>query len=79
MLGRLSMTVDQALNAYEELADDVFGHPRSFHIRKPPWWKLDKYDHRLLEKMIKKIVKEHSQSGQANTSFEQPYKDMCRT
>ena len=33
MLGRLSMTVDECIQAYENLADKVFGHPRRCHIR----------------------------------------------
>lgn len=41
MLGRLSMTVDECIQAYENLADRVFGHPRHFHIRKvSTLWRL---------------------------------------
>lgn len=79
MLGRLRMTVDECLEAYENLADQVFGHPRHFHIRKPPWYPRDKYDHRRLEKVIKDIVKERSPSDHNSTEFRQPNEDMCRT
>ena len=32
MLGQLSMTVNECIEAYKDLANDVFGHPRLFHI-----------------------------------------------
>lgn len=79
MLGRLHMTVDECLDAYENLADHVFGHPRQFHIRKPPWIPQDKYDHLRLEKVIKDIVKQRSPKGHNSTEFRQPNEDMCRT
>ena len=77
MLGRLSMTVDECIKAYEDLADRVFGHPRQFHIRKPPFVPRDKYDHRLLEGIIKEIVKRRT--GSVTTWFQQPNEDMCKT
>ena len=79
MLGRLQMTVDECLEAYENLADDVFGHPRRLHIRKPPWIPRNKYNHRRLEEAIKDIVKERSRSRHSSTEFRQPNEDMCRT
>ncbi|KAL9137349.1 MAG: hypothetical protein Q9175_001449 [Cornicularia normoerica] len=79
MLGRLHMTVDECLEAYENLADHVFGHPRHLHIRKPPWIPRDKYDHRRLEKIIKDIVKQRSPAGHNSTEFRQPNEYMCRT
>lgn len=79
MLGRLHMTVDECLEAYENMADFVFGHPRPLHIRKPPWIPVDKYDHRRLERIIKDIVKERSPSGHNSTEFRQPNENMCRT
>ena len=79
MLGRLHMTVDECLEAYENLADHVFGHPRRLHIRKPPWIPRDKYDHTRLEYIIKKIVEERSPTGHNSTEFRQPNEDTCRT
>lgn len=79
MLGRLSMNVEECINAYEHLADRVFGHPRHFHIRKPPWIPRDKYNHKSLEEVIKEIVRRRSPSGKSNTLFRQPNEDMCRT
>lgn len=79
MLGRLAMTVDECLDAYEQLADGVFGHPRRFHIRKPPWIPRDKYDHTRLEKAMKEIIKQRNPLQHTNTMFRQPREDMCRT
>lgn len=79
MLGRLSMNVEECIEAYEQLADRVFGHPRRFHIRKPPWVPRDKYNHKNLEDVIKEIVRRRSPSGLASTLFLQPNEDMCRT
>ena len=79
MLGRLHMTVDECLEAYESMADYVFGHPRRLHIRKPPWIPRDKYDPRRLEIIIKEIVKERSPTGHSSTEFRQSNEHMCRT
>lgn len=79
MLGRLHMTVDECLEAYENLAERVFAHPRRFHIRKPPWIPRDKYNHEPLEKVIKDIVKQRDPSESPGTSFRQPNDAMSRT
>jgi len=73
------MTVDECLQAYEGLADGVFGHPRRFHIRKPPWIPRDKYNHKRLERVIKEIVRQRHPLGHVSTMFRQPNEDMCRT
>lgn len=73
------MTVDECLEAYENLADSVFGRSRHFHIRRPPWVPRDKYDHRLLEDVIKGIVRQKNPSSSADMSFPQYNSDMCRT
>ena len=80
MLGRLSMTVEECLEAYEQLANTVFGHPRRFHIRKPPFIPpRSKFDSERLKKVIKDIVKQRDPHGHPTTSFEQPHWEMCRT
>lgn len=73
------MTIDECIEAYEDLADRVFGHPRNFHIRRPPWIPRDKYDHKLLEEVIKEIVRRRSPSSSADMNFPQKNPDMCRT
>ena len=79
MLGRLSMTVDECLEAYKDLSDKVFGHPRHFHIRRPPWIPREKYKASRLEGVIKEIVKRRDPQGHSSTLFFQPHEDMCRT
>ena len=79
MLGRLLMTVDECIAAYETLADGVFGHPRRFHIRRPPWIPRNKYNHRDLENIIKGIVEKNDHSGNPSALFRQPLPEMCRT
>lgn len=79
MLGRLSMTIEECIDTYEILADRIFGNPRLFHIRRPPWIPRDKYDHQPLEEVIREIVRERSPWGKTNTLFRQPNEDMCRT
>ena len=79
MLGRLHMTVEECLEAYEFLADHVFGHPRHLHIRSPRWFPRDKYDHGRLEEVIKDIVSQRSPTGHNSTEFRQPNESMCRT
>lgn len=76
MLGRLSMTVDECLEAYENLAGKVFGHPRLLHMRNCLWPK-DKYNCRILESVIEEIVRQREGSGSA--TFPQSNETMCRT
>ena len=78
MLGRLSMTVDECIEAYENLGDKVFGHPRRLHIKNVLYPK-DKYNHKNLEDVIKDIIKQRDPQGRARASFQQPNEDMCRT
>lgn len=76
MLGRLAMTVDECLEAYETLAGRVFGHPRLLHIKNSLWPK-DKYDGKVLEGVIEDIVRQRE--GSSSTAFPQRNEDMCRT
>lgn len=76
MLGRLHMTVDECLEAYEDLAGKVFGHPRRLHVRNSLWPK-DKYNGKVLESVIEDIVKQRE--GSRSATFPQSNEDMCRT
>ena len=76
MLGRLSMTVEECLEAYETLSVKAFGKPRRFHF-KNCWIPRNKYDHGPLEDAIREVVE--LRCGQANAILNQPKKDMCRT
>jgi len=57
MLGRLRMSVEEALSAYEDITKHGFGHPRLRSSRGPIWWPgRPKYDSTLLENEIKRVV-----------------------
>jgi hypothetical protein len=57
MLGRLRMSVDEAISAYESLSKDVFGKPRvMFSARGPLPHPRGKYNHRNLANIIKTLV-----------------------
>lgn len=73
MLGRLSMTVEECLKAFEVFAAKAFEHPRKL------FWVIGKYkyDHKPLEDAIKDLIRQRT--GQADTTFEQTMQKMCRT
>ena len=50
------MNIDDCISEYEKLGAEVFGHSRWFHIRSLLWWPRDKYNHRVLENVIKDVV-----------------------
>ena len=60
LLGRLRLTVKEALRIYEDLAGEVFGKQRWFSIRSPLLWPRGKYNHRKLECAIKGVVQCHA-------------------
>ena len=52
MLARLRMSVDDALKVFEKMSEEVFSAPRA-----PVWFPwIYTYNHRKLERVIKKIV-----------------------
>ncbi|KID98748.1 Ankyrin repeat-containing domain protein, partial [Metarhizium majus ARSEF 297] len=51
MLGRLEYTVDEAIEQYMNLGQEMFE-------KKRRWFNSSKYDHNILEKCLKKIVQE---------------------
>lgn len=79
MLGRLLMTVDECLRAYENLADSIFGHPRHVHMRNTLIVRRPKYRHKNLERAIKEIIGENHPSRDCDAVFSQGFSDMCRT
>lgn len=54
------MSVDEALEAYKNLAGNVFGHPRMASCRGPILWPVGKYRSHRLEEAVKDVV--HSQT-----------------
>ena len=81
MLGRLRMNVDDCITEYKTLGGKVFGHSRWFHLRSPLWWPRDKYNHKVLEDVVKDVVKRRAPRidtfpGGQNFSFDE---NRCRT
>ena len=81
MLGRLGMTIDECLEAFERLAHCVFRHPRMFHVRRfPPFlFPRPKYNEKLLEGIIKEIVCRYELNGHKDSKFPQQNVFGCRT
>ncbi|KAI9795901.1 MAG: hypothetical protein M1833_006628 [Piccolia ochrophora] len=77
MLGRLRMTVDECLEAYRHLDDDIFARPR----RRSLLWFRPKYDPHALQKSIGHIVREYApaalQRGQEDVFASDPV--QCKT
>ena len=68
MLGRLEMTVDDCIENYIRFMNEVF--PPGGIVHKVPFglgtlvdimWSGEKWDHKVLEKVIKQLVKEKLQ------------------
>ena len=73
MLGRLAMTVEECLKAYEILAAKAFANPRRLNLFIGKY----KYNHKPLQDAFKEVVEQRT--GQLNAIFEQPNQKMCRT
>ncbi|KAK6858309.1 FabD/lysophospholipase-like protein [Apiospora arundinis] len=58
MLGRLRMTVPEALASYKKFGNEVFGKPRFWHGRSPLWYPREKYDEKRAERVIRAIIDE---------------------
>ncbi|KAH6970848.1 acyl transferase/acyl hydrolase/lysophospholipase [Ilyonectria sp. MPI-CAGE-AT-0026] len=56
MLGRLRMTVDEALDQYAEFGNKVFGKPRWFHERSLLWYPRAKFSCRKTRDAFKSVV-----------------------
>lgn len=73
MLGRLRMKIDDCLKEYEKFGKDVFGKRR--------FYRWNQYDHRILERVLKKVIKEYTRETEETALFTQPEpnKRTCRT
>ena len=75
MLGRFSMTVNQCIQAYEDLMPRIFANPRWLHWSNS-LMPIYKYSPTQLEEVIKSFV--NDRSGKPDTILRQPHSDMCR-
>ena len=81
MLGRLRMNNEDCIEDYETLGEKVFGRSRLFHLRSPLFWVRDKYNHKVLEDVVRDVVRERvpkveSFPGGQNFAFDE---NRCRT
>lgn len=81
MLGRLRMNVDDCIRDYERLGDRVFGHGRWFHLRSFPPAPREKYNHKVLEHVVRDVVERRvpyvaTFPGGRNFGFDE---NRCRT
>jgi hypothetical protein len=74
MLGRLQMTVEEAIQSYGEFAKDIFG-------RKKLFVQEGKYKASKLKESIQKIAKEYGQQKDTEEPLLDPRSEaeICRT
>ncbi|KAK7911821.1 FabD/lysophospholipase-like protein [Apiospora marii] len=76
MLGRLRMTVGQAISAYKTFGDTIFGKPRSWHINSALWFPRSKYPSSPMETVIAKLISQQlgneDSKKVSNEPFESP-------
>ena len=80
MLGRLRMNTDDCIKEYETLGAKVFGHSRCFHLRSPFFWPRGKYNHKVLQEIVRDVVKRYMPKvadfpGGRNLAFDE---NRCR-
>lgn len=71
MLGRLRMSVKDAIDCYDNLAGKVFSTVN--------WWGDGNYKAELLEEVIKAIVKERTNDGSAPVFDDGALGGICKT
>jgi len=75
------MTVDDALEEYECLAGQIFGHPRLFSIRGPFLFPRDKYSAQRVVNVVKKVVADRLTGVDTQVGFNlfASHERMCKT
>ncbi|KAK4207027.1 calcium-independent phospholipase A2-gamma [Rhypophila decipiens] len=90
MLGRLRMSVDDALAQYTQFGNEVFGKARWWHERSILWYPRAKYPSRKVRAAFKRIIMEqlermedgNSEAGSEERASREPFKyreDRTRT
>ena len=74
------MNIDDCIRDYEKFGERVFGHSRWFHLRSLLFIPRDKYNHKVLEKVVQEVVDERvpyvaSFPGGRNFTFDE---NRCR-
>lgn len=75
------MNIDDCIKDYETLGARVFAHCRWFHSRSPLFWIREKYNHKVLEDVLKGVVNDRVPKvarfpGGKNFAFDE---NRCRT
>lgn len=81
MLGRLRLGVDECIEEYENLGQEVFGHPRLFSIRGRLLSLQEKYDEKRLQRVVNDLVLRRLSDAQLNmgASNFSSASSLCRT
>ena len=80
MLSKFRMTVDDCIEEYKSLGEQIFGHPRRMAIGGFPW---HRYSAKVLEKVIRGVTSRHYKRSK-DENFENIYgvekkdEDMCQ-
>ena len=81
MLGRLHLSVPDAMEEFIQIMEDVFGHPRLGSMRGPIPWLQGKYSQKRLGKAVKDMTYRQLRRAEAMVgagSF-QSLPGLCRT
>ena len=78
MLSRLRMNVEECLDEFQTLLDNVWSQHQTFSIRSYTFWPREKYSHEALELALKDMVKRKNPDGNEDATFRQQNEDMCR-
>jgi len=83
MLGRLRMSISDALSQYQKFGTRVFGHPRMIYKGPPFFFPRARYSTRRMRTAILEVVKtqrpEYNRAELAKTTFKQDAPDHCKT
>jgi len=74
-IGRLRMTVDEAIDSYKCLATEVFNHPRT--LRRLSFQPL--FEAAQLEDTLNAIIHRYAPSHQSSEKFGQVASNKCQT
>ena len=74
MLARFRMSVDDCINEYKTLGQEIFGHPRPLAKGAILW---HKYSHKDLKAVIEKVTKKHSEKSEFSVKYPLN-EDVCR-
>lgn len=75
------MSVDACIREYENVGDQIFGHPRLLSIRGPIPFPRNKHSGKSIQEAIDKVVKRHTtveQRGMYGGAYYDTPPGLCR-